>query len=85
MFQFFKKRNGGARGRLEMKDLDGRELINGDVVEALRYELGVCRILTNDSGFVYESIESNRQVSWTKMVDATTKFQKVRKLDARES
>ncbi len=85
MFQFFKKRNGGARGRLEMKGLDGRELINGDVVEALRYELGVCRILTNDSGFVYESIESNRQVSWTKMVDATTKFQKVRKLDARES
>lgn len=81
MFQFFKKRNGSDRGKLEMKDLDGNILSKGDTVEALRYDLGICRILEDEKGFLYESLETNKQVSWIKMVDATTKFQKVRKVE----
>jgi hypothetical protein len=64
-----------------MKDLDGNILMKGDMVQALRYELGVCRILEDEKGFLYESLETNKQVSWIKMVDATTKFQKVRKIE----
>ena len=77
MFQFFK--NKFSRGKqLEMKDLDGNDLRNGDMVNALRYDLGVCKISKDQHGFVYDSIETKKQVSWVKMVDATTKFQKVR-------
>jgi len=85
MFQLFKKRNHGGRSRLEMKDLDGNDLTKGDMVNALRYELGVCRILEDEKGFLYESLETNKQVSWIKMVDATTKFQKVRKIEKTEA
>ncbi len=65
-----------------MKDLDGNNLRNGDMVSALRYDLGVCQISKEKDGYVYNSIETKKQVSWVKMVDATTKFQKVRRISS---
>ena len=63
-----------------MVDLDGQTLAPGDTVESLRYGLGVCLIIREADGFVYESLETSKQVNWVKMVDASTKFQKVRKV-----
>ncbi len=77
MFQLFSKKF-NKDSRLELKDIDGNNLRNGDMVNALRYDLGVCMISKDRNGYVYESIKTKKQVSWVKMVDATTKFQKVR-------
>ena len=63
-----------------MVDLDGQTLVPGDTVESLRYGLGACLIIKGSDGLVYESLKTNKQVSWVKMVDASTKFQKVRKI-----
>ena len=65
----------------QMADLDGKPLQEGDVVESLRYDLGICRILKNGEAFEYESIESGERVSWAKMIDAASKNQKVRKVN----
>lgn len=82
MFQLFKSRTGkGKRDRIEMKDINGNPLYEGDMVESFRYDMGSCKIIKDDKGFIYESQETSKKVSWVKMVDATTKFQKVRKID----
>ena len=81
MFQLFKNKFGKGK-RIEMKDLDGNDLRNGDMVNALRYDLGVCKVSKDQQGYVYDSIETKKQVSWVKMVDATTKFQKVRRISS---
>ena len=65
---------------LNFTDLDGIPIKEGDKVLSLRYELGECIIIKTSEGLVYESIETKKQVSWAKMVDAATKNQKVRKL-----
>lgn len=64
-----------------MADLNGVPLSAGDMVESLRYDLGVCLIVEDEKGLVYKSLENNKQVSWVKMVDASTKFQKVKKIN----
>ena len=82
MFQFFKRGSGKTKkSKIKMQDLEGQALAVGDTVNAMRYELGVCRIIKDEKGFIYESLEKDQQVSWTKMVDATTKYQKVLKLN----
>ncbi|WP_245706110.1 hypothetical protein [Catalinimonas alkaloidigena] len=63
-----------------MADINGIPLAEGDFVESLRYDLGKCRLLKTDKGFVYESLENGRQVSWLQMIDASTDQQKVKKL-----
>jgi hypothetical protein len=72
--------SGKKKEELKMADLNGEPLSAGDMVESLRYDLGVCLIVEDEIGLVYESLENNKQVSWVKMVDATSKFQKVRKI-----
>jgi len=64
-----------------LADMDGKPLREGDVVESLRYDLGICRILKNGDAYEYESIESGEKVSWAKMIDAASKNQKVRKVN----
>ncbi|MEO0896915.1 MAG: hypothetical protein AAFY71_10985 [Bacteroidota bacterium] len=61
-------------------DLDGHPLQEGDEVEALRYGMGTCTIISDENGLAYQSIESGKIVSCWYMVDATTKHQKVRKI-----
>ncbi len=76
MFRLFKKKT----EELPMVDLDGQALAPGDRVESLRYDLGICLIVKGSDGIIYESLETSKQVSWVKMVDASTKFQKVIKI-----
>ena len=82
MFGLFKKKDKSSVSKSpELVDLNNKLLKEGDIVESLRYELGKCKITKNEEGqWIYESLESGKQVSWALMVDASTNFQKVRKL-----
>ncbi len=77
VFGFSKKRN--KTGDLQMMDLQGNYLKEGDEVISHRYELGRCVIKMIDGEYFYESIESHETVSWLKMVDAVNRRQKVSK------
>jgi hypothetical protein len=63
-----------------MLDLDGKTLKEGDFVDCLRYDMGKCQLVKTEKGFLYESLDDGKRVSWVKMIDAATKNQKVRKL-----
>ena len=73
MFGLFKKKK-----KLELFDLDGNPLSEGDIVENFRYDLGECRLIKTEEGFEYESLADGRRVSWLRMIDAATERQKVR-------
>lgn len=79
MFRFLKNRS-QDKSMIRMADLNGNPLNEGDLVISLRYELGKCRILGTEEGYVYESLETGQKVSWSKMIDARTELQKVKKL-----
>ncbi len=83
MFNFFRKKNGTPKPPPgpQMVDIDGIPIGLGDFVQSLRYEMGVCKIIDGEHGFDYESIESGQRVSFLKMVDAATSYQKVRKVE----
>lgn len=76
-FKLFKKKN----KRKQLQDLNGAPLSPGDKVECLRYEMGECVLLDGENGYEYESVKTGQKVSFAKMIDAATSFQKVRKLD----
>lgn len=78
MAGIFSKKSG--RKKLQFVDLEGMPLKQGDTVLSLRYDLGECRILDSENGMVYESLSSGEKVSYVKMIDAATGYQKVRKL-----
>ena len=78
MFGLFKKKE--KKEKLpQLLDLNSEPLQEGDIVEALRYELGKCRLLLVNEEYIYESLDSGKQVSWLKMIDASTDNQKVKK------
>lgn len=81
MFDFLKRRekNNGTSS-LQMADLDRNPLSPGDVVDALRYDLGRSKVIETEKGLAYESIETGKVVTWHLMVDAATELQKVRKV-----
>ncbi len=79
MFKFFKRN--GKKKSYYLVDIDGVSIKIGDKVEALRYELGDCNVIDTEQGVAYESIDSGKIVSFAKMIDANTKYQKVRKID----
>jgi len=62
-------------------DLDGNPLNEGEEVMVLRYEMGRSLIIKDENGLAYQSLETGKVVSCWYMVDATTKHQKVRKLN----
>lgn len=62
------------------RDLDGKELKEGDFVDCLRYGLGKCQVVKEGDTYAYESLENGERVSWVKMVDAASRNQKVRKI-----
>ncbi|WNJ19398.1 hypothetical protein [Pontibacter sp. G13] len=85
MLKWFKRNsngNGTAKSSVQFADLDGIPLAAGDTVECLRYDLGICKIHQTENGYEYESVSSGDRVSYLRMIDAATSFQKVRKLDA---
>ena len=81
MFDFLKRkeRNNGTTNP-QMVDLDKNPLKPGDIVDALRYDLGKSKVIKTEKGLAYESIETGKIVTWHLMVDAATELQKVRKI-----
>jgi hypothetical protein len=78
MFNFFKR---NKKEKLpQLTDFYDYPLKAGDIVEALRYDLGKCRLILIEKTYYYESLDSGEQVSWLKMIDASNDRQKVKKL-----
>jgi hypothetical protein len=77
MFKFLKKNN--SEKNLNFVDMDGNPLKENDIVLSGRYDLGKCKIIKTEKGFAYQSLDSGNIVSWIKMIDASTKNQKVKK------
>ena len=61
-------------------DLDGNLIRGGDIVENLRYEMGECKLVITETGFEYHALDTDKKVSWLRMIDAATERQKVRKI-----
>ena len=82
MFNFFKKKpQEEPKASLpELADINQFPLQEGDVVEAMRYDLGRCRLVRLEKGYAYESLATGERVSWLRMVDAITQLQKVKKI-----
>lgn len=80
--KFFKKNNKPEKKKAlpPLVDLDQMPLKEGDTVEALRYNLGKAKIVVENENIYYESLETGERVSWVKMIDAVTEFQKVKKM-----
>jgi len=78
---FKKKPAEGESKRPEMLDADFNPLQEGDLVEALRYDLGKCRIVVEQNHFHYESLTDGRKVIWVRMIDAVNQTQKVKKIE----
>jgi hemerythrin-like domain-containing protein len=68
------------KSKLQFVDFEGQALKEGDTVMSMRYELGECRIINTEQGMAYESLSSGQQVSYVKMIDAATGYQKVKRL-----
>ena len=83
MFGLFKKKKDSSE-LPQLFDLNNEPLREGDIVEAFRYDLGTCKLSIQEEVYVYESIDSGKQVSWLKMIDASTDFQKVKKIPEQE-
>ncbi|MDP5172612.1 MAG: hypothetical protein NWR72_20385 [Bacteroidia bacterium] len=84
MLSWFKKKSPNGKQKQDgplFVDMDGQPLREGDLVQALRYDLGLCKIIHSADGWEYESTETGNRISYVRMIDATTKHQKVRKID----
>ena len=79
MFGLFKRKKRNTVPSLT--DLEDNMLVEGDRVIALRYDLGECELVREEGSFYYQSVKSDKKVSWLKMIDASTEKQKVRKLE----
>ena len=79
MFSFFKKKK--APKKPPLVDLHQNPLQPGDMVDCLRYEMGLSRVVEGPDGIEYESVADGKRVSWLRMIDASTEFQKVKKVD----
>lgn len=76
-FNIFKKKT----KKKQLQDLNGNPLFVGDKVDCLRYDMGESILQEGENGFEYESVKTGQKVSFTRMIDATTSFQKVKKLN----
>ena len=76
MFKLFRKKEKQAA----FEDLDGNPLAPGDKVLSLRYELGECVITGEGKTLEYHSVASGERVHYSRMIDAASGRQKVRKL-----
>lgn len=79
MFGLFKKKK-KEKTAPPLFDIKGNALAEGDTVMAHRYELGKSSIILEELHYYYESHENNKKISYTKMIDAITGYQKVDKL-----
>lgn len=75
--KLFKK----SKKQRQLQDLNGAPLFPGDKVDCLRYEMGESILIEGENGFEYESLKTGQKVSYARMIDAATSFQKVKKLN----
>ena len=78
MFGLFKKKP----KQLELQDINGNVLQVGDLVKSLRYDLGQCELVKKEDDRFYYKSKNGDEVSYTKMVDAITGWQKVEKIES---
>lgn len=71
-----------GKSKIQFVDLEGQVLKVGDHVMSHRYDMGECRIVGSDTGMAYESLATGQQVSYVKMIDAATGYQKVKRLES---
>jgi hypothetical protein len=71
-----------GKSKIQFTDLEGQALKAGDHVMSHRYDMGECRIVETDTGLAYESLATGQQVSYAKMIDAATGYQKVKRLES---
>ncbi len=81
MFKSLFKKKPKEKQPPQLLDLNGNLILDGDRVESQRYELGECTVQLEGLEFFYQSVEKEDRVSYTRMVDAITGYQKVLKLD----
>ena len=83
MFNLFRKKskNGNSDGLPALYDIDEKLIQEGDMVESLRYDMGLSKLVVEDGQYFYLSLNSGKKVSWLKMVDAITENQKVKKIE----
>lgn len=79
MFRLFKKKP-KEKQPPQLLDIEGDLIIEGDIVQSQRYDLGKCDVILEGLQFFYISQESGQKVSYVRMVDAITGNQKVKKL-----
>ena len=82
MFSYFKKNKTYKKKQANpLYDLQGQPIAEGDQVQSLRYDLGICEVVLIDSQIHYKCVSSpDRKVHYAKMVDAITGNQKVYKI-----
>ena len=80
MFGWFKRKNKESISQPKIVDINNNPLQVGDFVIAQRYDLGKCQLVKEEDAYYYKSLESGKKVSWLKMIDAITAFQKVEKV-----
>jgi len=78
MFGLFKKKK--SKDLPELTDIDNVPLMPGDHVMSQRYDLGECELYLEEGEYFYRSVETDKRVSWLKMIDAATERQKVKKI-----
>ncbi len=71
-----------SKSKIQFNDLEGQALKAGDHVMSHRYDMGECRIVETETGLAYESLATGQQVSYVKMIDAATGYQKVKRLES---
>ena len=76
----FKHKKG--KSKIQFVDLEGQPLKAGDNVMSHRYDMGECRIVETETGLAYQSLATGQQVSYVKMIDAATGYQKVKRLES---
>ena len=79
MFAWSKNRKSNKSGGILLEDLSGNPLREGDIVESLRYDLGISKIIVDEGEWFYVSEKTGERVSYVRMIDAATKRQKVHK------
>ncbi len=80
MFNFFKRKKKAPK-KPPLVDLNQSPLTAGDMVDCMRYEMGLSKVVQTVDGIEYESVATGTRVSWVRMIDASTEFQKVKKVE----
>lgn len=80
MFGLFKKKEKIPEPP-QLFDIDGEPIFDGDEVLSQRYELGACKVILEGLEFFYESKETKKRISYVRMIDAITGYQKVKKTE----